>query len=89
MRIRLKQGDYGWLALAAGIAAFEVCSDELLSEACDRYLLRRPWMTRAAIFLTAAHLANLLPPAADPYARLFLVLRPVDPPVQPHAQGDD
>jgi hypothetical protein len=44
--------------------------DELLSEACDRYLISRPLLTRGVVLYVAAHLLNVVPPRLDPLHRL-------------------
>ncbi len=62
-------GTYGWAALAAGVAAFDILSPETLSHAVDR-ALERPvgrYFALGAIAVTAAHLVNVLPEKADPY----------------------
>jgi hypothetical protein len=58
----LHPSDYAWAVLIAGVVAWEIFSPpgELLSEAVDRYLVRHPVLTRAAILITAAHLLNAL-----------------------------
>lgn len=75
--VRLRQGDLGWLALVAGVIAYELKADdgELLSEAVDRYLVRRPVLTTAIIVMTAAHLANAIPERLDPYTATFTAIR--------------
>lgn len=74
---RLGPSDVAWLALAAGIIAYEVTArdGELMSEAVDRYLRAHPWLTRAVIAATACHLANAYPAWADPYAWTFTIAR--------------
>lgn len=49
-----------WIALGIGIVAWELsCREgELLSEGVDRALEAHPLLTRAAIGITAVHLAN-------------------------------
>jgi hypothetical protein len=91
VRIRLRQGDYGWLALAAGITVFELWAeeDELLSRAAARYKQRAPLTVTSVVLVTAFHLLGWLAPERDPYVLALRVLRPVGPPVQPHTQGDD
>ena len=68
----MKPSDRAWLALAVGVAGYEVLAreNELLSEAVDRYLEARPCVTRAVIITVAAHLLNLLPTRLDPLALL-------------------
>lgn len=64
--------DRAWLALAAGIVAYEVAAPrgELLSEGVDRYLARKPWLTRLVVVGIAAHLLNLIPAKVDPLHQL-------------------
>ena len=54
--------------------AVEATHDELLSEAVDRYLDRRPWVTRLVVIYLAAHLLNLVPQRIDPLNRLAAAL---------------
>lgn len=58
--------------MGAGVVAWDACCgpDEMLSEACDRYLLFRPWVTRATVAVTGLHLLNLIPNPIDPFCRL-------------------
>jgi hypothetical protein len=72
--------DTAWIVLAVGVVAYELGAPqgELMSEGVDRYLTRRPgrrrdlrpWVTRAVITTTAAHLLNLLPQRVDPFYRV-------------------
>lgn len=64
--------DTAWIVLAAGVVAYELGAPrgELMSEGVDRYLERRPWVTRAAVGITAAHLLNLIPTRVDPFYRV-------------------
>ena len=64
----MKPADVAWLTLAAGIVVYEIAAPpgELLSEGVDRYLVRRPWLTRAVVAVVAAHLLNLIPDRLDP-----------------------
>lgn len=61
-------GAQAWVALAAGVVAYELCATEgqLMSEACARGMMRRPWVVRGGIVLVAAHLLRVIPPAVDP-----------------------
>ena len=68
----LRAGDWGWIGLAAGVAAYEFAASskrhdwELLSEACDRYRRSHPVATNVTILYLAAHLARLVPRHVDP-----------------------
>lgn len=67
-------GTYGWIALAAGVAAFDYLAPETLSHAVDR-ALERPYGRIAAIgavAVTAAHLLNLIPREYDPFVMIHL-----------------
>ncbi|WP_264923101.1 DUF7427 family protein [Mycobacteroides chelonae] len=68
----MRAADRAWLRLGAEIAAYELTAPpgELLSEGVDRYLMRRPWLTRAVVLVVAAHLLNLLPESIDPLHQL-------------------
>lgn len=74
--MKLRPSDTAWIALGAGVIAYDAAcpKGELLSEGVDRYLLRRPWVTRLVIAVTAAHLLNLLPATVDPFYRLAILL---------------
>lgn len=69
--------DRAWVALAAGVIAYEVAAPrgELLSEGVDRYLLRRPWLTRLVIAGLAAHLLNFIPVQLDPLHQISTLIR--------------
>lgn len=65
-------GTYGWIALAAGVAAFDYLSPETLSSAVDR-ALERPrgrYAAIGAVAITAAHLLNIIPEQYDPFKLL-------------------
>ncbi|MGH3953256.1 MAG: DUF7427 family protein [Mycobacterium sp.] len=64
--------DRAWLALAAGVVAYEVAAPrgELLSEGVDRYLACKPWLTRLVVVGLGAHLLNLIPAQVDPLHQL-------------------
>lgn len=61
----------GWIAMGLGILAYELAcpQGELLSEGVDKALNAHPLITRAAIGVTALHLANLIPDTIDPFKR--------------------
>jgi hypothetical protein len=77
MRAKLHTAEIAWLALGAAVLAWELSAPEnhLLSEGADRALKRAPILTRAAIAITALHLANALPPRIDPYVLALKVLK--------------
>lgn len=73
-------GTMAWIALAAGVAAYELRAPQgqLMSEAVDRALERSPIskaLTLGTIGATALHLANALPDRIDPFKRGLDLLR--------------
>lgn len=67
-----------WLDLTADIVGYEVAhaaDDQMLSEFCDRLILRNPIAGRVLIIsaglLLTAHLSNLINPAHDPMSQTF------------------
>ena len=68
----MRTSDRAWIVLAAAIVTYEVVAqpDELMSEAVDRYLDTRPWLTRLIVAVVSAHLINLIPPRYDPLHRV-------------------
>lgn len=73
----LRPADRAWLALAGGVAVYELAASEgeLLSEAADRYMLHHPWLVRVIAFSLAAHVCNLIAPKFDPLHWLFVAKR--------------
>lgn len=69
----VRSSERAWIALGVGVAVYEIFArdGELLSHQVDRWLESHPIITTAVISLTAAHLLNWIPPAADPWARAF------------------
>lgn len=65
-------GTIGWVALAAGVAAFDYFAPETLSSAVDRALEtpRGRYLAIGAVAVTAAHLLNLIPENVDPFKML-------------------
>ena len=66
----MRQGTKAWLAIGAGVLAYEaMCDDgEMLSEVVDDWL-EHPvgrYVATAAIGATALHLVNMLPNNVDP-----------------------
>lgn len=70
----MRTSDRAWIVLAAAIVTYEIVAqpDELMSEAVDRYLETRPWLTRLAVAVVAAHLLNFIPPRIDPIHHIAL-----------------
>ena len=60
-------GDWAWIALAAGILAYEIKAPQgqLLSEAVDRYRTRHPLLTNTVILAVSLHLMRALPRRID------------------------
>lgn len=71
----LRPGDWAWVALATGVVVYEVMApeEELLSEAVDRYLMRRKILTTGTVLYVAAHLVNWLPNSVDIFHRLAVL----------------
>lgn len=68
----VRSGDWAWCVVGVGVLTYDVVcpKQELLSEACDRYLTARPVLTHAVVLYVAAHLLNLMPQRLDPLHRL-------------------
>lgn len=68
----MRPGDRAWLALAAGVIAYEAWAPngELLSQACDRYRQRHPVLSHLIILYIPLHLARLWPERIDPLTQL-------------------
>jgi hypothetical protein len=68
----MRTSDRAWVVLAAAIVTYEVVAqpEELMSEAVDRYLESRPWLTRLAVVVVSAHLLNAIPLRFDPLHQL-------------------
>lgn len=72
---RSLSGKSMWAAIAAAVVYHELaCSEgELLSEAVDRALEKRPVLIHVFIAVTVAHLLNRLPTKVDPYHWGYLI----------------
>lgn len=72
----MRCADRAWLALAAGVLAYEAAAPrgELLSQGVDRYRQRRPVTTTLAVGYIAGHLLRIVPARFDPLTRLAEVL---------------
>lgn len=64
-----RSADRGWIGIAVYVAVHNVRAagrgDEMLSEACDRYLKSHPVLTTAVVAAVALHLINALPAHLD------------------------
>lgn len=60
-----------WAAVGLGVIAYDLAcpQGEQLSEGVDRALDTHRLVTLGAIGVTAAHLANVIPPRFDPFKR--------------------
>jgi hypothetical protein len=69
----MRSAERAWFALAIGVFAYELFAKEgeLLSHQVDRWLESHPVITSAVVTMTAAHLLNILPQRADPWAWMF------------------
>ena len=76
--LTLKPADMVWLLIAVIVVGYDgrCHPDATLSKAVDRYLSRRPWLTRAIVVLTACHLINIWPKWVDPWEWLFYLRTP-------------
>lgn len=65
----MRPGCRAWVALAAGVAAWDVfCPEgEQLTDAARRGVVAHPVLTTGAIAVTGLHLANRLHRWMDPY----------------------
>jgi hypothetical protein len=63
--------------LGCGVVGYNLTARdaEQLSEAVDRYLSSRPWLTRTVVAVLALHLLNSIPIWADPLALAFSAAR--------------
>jgi hypothetical protein len=63
----LRPADKAWLALAAGVLAYDTLArpGEMLSDASRRYATARPVLARVVIAYTAGHLAHVIPERVD------------------------
>jgi hypothetical protein len=69
----MRNSDRAWLALAAGVAAYDLVAtdDEQLSAAARRYFRSQPIATTSLIVVTGLHLIGGLPSWCDPFALSF------------------
>ena len=69
----MRNSDRAWLALAAGVAAYDLAAndDEQLTDAARRYFKSKPLPTAAMILMTGLHLIGGIPRWCDPFALLF------------------
>ena len=74
-----RPADRAWITIAVGVAGYEAAAAasqwELLSEACDRYRRRHPFITNAVIFYVAMHLMRAIPQQVDPLTQIAVRLR--------------
>ena len=68
----MSTGDRAWLALAAGVIAYELSCPpgQLLSQRVDDYRARHPVLTIGLVTYLAAHLTRVWPRRADPLYRI-------------------
>lgn len=73
----MRHSDVAWIALAAGVFSYDALCDEgdTMSEACDRYMLRHPWLVRCVAFGIAGHVCNLVQPRFDIVHWFFVLSR--------------
>jgi hypothetical protein len=65
-----------WVALAAAVVLYEAAAptDQLLSEAVDRYRAKHPFATNTVICYVALHLLRQWPRRIDPLHQLAVKL---------------
>lgn len=76
--VRLRKGDWAWLALGAGVAVYEKLIEDdadLLSNRAAAYKRSAPLLTYAVVWVTAMHLTEDLDPRWDPYHLLVRYFR--------------
>jgi hypothetical protein len=73
----MRPSDEAWLVLAAGVIVWDAAAPdgEMLSEAADRWMVSRPWLTRIIVAAFALHLCNGVPARLDPVHGAFLLAR--------------
>jgi hypothetical protein len=73
----MRTSDRAWLALAAGVAAYDLIAtdDEQLSDAVRRYFRFQPVATASMILLTGLHLIGGIPAWCDPFTLSFSAYR--------------
>lgn len=66
-------GEQAWAVIAGFVLIHELTCREgqLLSEAVDRGLVKRPVLVYSAVLITAAHLLNRLPSQLDPFTWIW------------------
>lgn len=66
-KLGFKPADYGWMALTAGVMAWNAFAPETLSSGVDRYLNSKArHLAVGAVVVTASHLVNIIPRGLDP-----------------------
>jgi len=79
-----RRADRGWVVLGVYVVGHNFLAagrgDEMLSQAVDRYLERRPALTYVVVGAVALHLLNRLPPVIDPLGAVMgAIARKVGP----------
>ncbi len=69
----MRNSDRAWLALAAGVAAYDVVAtdEEQLTDAARRYFKSQPVATASMILITSLHLIGGIPRWCDPFTLSF------------------
>lgn len=76
--VAMRTGDRAIIIGAVAIAVYEkaVRDDaDLISNRVAAYKHRHPWLTIAVVWVTAAHLLEVLPGCVDPYHRAVTYFR--------------
>ena len=73
----MRNSDRAWLALAAGVAAYDLVAtdEEQLTDAARRYFKSQPVATASMILITGLHLIGGIPQWCDPFALSFAAYR--------------
>lgn len=73
----MRDSDVAWIALGIGVLSYDaLCVEgDTMSEACDRYMLRHPWIVRGVAFAIAGHVCNAVPARWDAVHLLFMLSR--------------
>lgn len=73
----MQPSDYACIAGVAGIITYDLLAPpgQTISEACDRYLTAKRWLTELTLALIYLHVSNHIPPHRDPIHWAFAVCK--------------
>lgn len=69
----MRPADKAWLTIVAGVVAWDLLADEMLSQASRRYRVARPVLWPVTIIYIAGHLIHVWPERYDPLSQLARV----------------